>query len=244
MTDQRSPTAREQIAEAALRLIGEADAGDLLRALTPERLAEVSGRSASTIRYHFGGEDAHGGGTYAFQRRDLALAVLATALEGRVASSDASTDGYHGAVDGLADARDLGGVFGAIADNLAPFIPGPSGAEAAARERVHHLGLAICDTDAAAARMLRDARARQIALFVPVYRAAMVATDRELAPGHTIEGLADAVFALLDGHLLRLRFDPGADPAGIDASVLAIFASFTRPRDGTGFDPAAAILGR
>lgn len=244
MTDQRSLTAREQIAEAALRLIGEADAGDLLRALTPERLAEVSGRSASTVRYHFGGEDAHGGGTYAFQRRDLALAILASALDGRVASSDASTAGYHGAVEGLADAEDLEAVFTAIADNLGPFIPGPAGAEAAARERVHHLGLAICDTDASAARMLRDARARQVAVFLPVYRQALVATDRELSPGHTLEALADAVFAILDGHLLRLRFDPGADPDGINASVVAIFAAFTRPRGGRGSDPAGDVLGR
>lgn len=244
MTDQRSISARDQIASAALRLIGEADAGDLLRALTPERLAEASGRSASTVRYHFGGEDAHGGGTYAFQRRDLALAVLENALEGRVDSSGESTGAYHGAVDGLIDAEDLSAVFAAIADNLGPFIPGPSGAEAAARERVHHLGLAICDTDATAARLLRDARTRQVAVFLPVYRAVLLATGRELMPGHTVEGLADAIFALLDGHLLRLRFDPGADPSGINASVLAIFASFTRVRGGDGFDPAVEILGR
>lgn len=244
MHDQRSPTAREQIAAAALALIGDADAGDLLRALTPERLAAASGRSASTVRYHFGGEDAEGGGTYAFQRRDLALAVLATSLDGRVATTEASTDGYHEAIGGLSEATDLDVVYEAIAANLAPFLPGPSGAAAAAGERIHHLGLAICDTDAAAARMLREARSRQVDTFVPIIRAVLLETDREMAPGRTIEELADATFALLDGHLLRLRFDPGSPADGINAAVVAIFASFTRVRGHEAFDPTAAILGR
>jgi AcrR family transcriptional regulator len=244
MPDQRPPTAREQIADAALGLIGDADTGDLLRALTPERLAQASGRSASTVRYHFGGEAADGSGTYAFQRRDLALAVVEVALEGRIAASESSTVAYHEAAQDLPDAPDLESVFRAIADNLVRFIPGPSGAAAAARERVHHLALAICDTDAAAARLLRDARARQIEAFLPVYRAILAATGRELAPGATLEGIADAVFAILDGHLLRLRFDPGAPADGVNAAVLAIFAASTRARGGDAFDPAGEILGR
>lgn len=244
MHDQRSPTARDHIAAAAVALIGDADAGDLLRALTPERLAAASGRSASTVRYHFGGEDEEGGGTYAFQRRDLALAVLATALEGRVATSESAMGGYHAAVAGLSEAEDLGAIYDAIAENLAPFQPGPSGAAAAARERIHHLGLAISDTDAVAARMLREARTRQLETFLPVFRAVLLETDREVVPGRTIEELADAVFALLDGHLLRLRFDPGASGDGINAAALAIFATLTRDRGGEGFDAAAAILGR
>lgn len=244
MTEPRSSPARDQIARAALGLIGDAGAGDLLRAVTPERLAAASGRSASTVRYHFGGEDSGGSGTYAFQRRDLALAVLGIALEGRVETSSSSTGSYHGAAEGLLDAEDLGAVFAAIADNLGPFIPGPSGADSAARERVHHLGLAICDTDASAARMLRDARARQVDVFLPVYRAVLLATGREMVPGRTVEELADTIFALLDGHLLRLRFDPGAAGDAINTGVLAVFASFTRVRGDAGFDPAAEILGR
>lgn len=243
MHDQRSPSAPEQIAAAALALIGEAGTGDLLRSLTPERLAEASGRSASTVRYHFGGEDGDGGGTYAFQRRDLALAILQTAADGRVAASEEATAGYHTAIDGLMGAGDLGGVFQAIADNLVPFIPGPAGAEAAARERVHHLGLAICDTDAAAARLLRDARARQVDVFLPVHRAVLLATGREMVPGRTVEELDDAIFTLLDGHLLRLRFDPGAPTDAINAAVVAIFATFTRARGGESFDATAEILG-
>lgn len=244
MATKGTTSARDEIAAAALGLIGHADAGDLLRALTPERLAHESGRSASTVRYHFGGEDDGGGGTYAFQRRDLALAVLASALEERVATSAASTDSYRAAVDGPARRLDLDALLRAIADNLTPFIPGPSGEDAAARERVHHIGLAICDTDAAAARLLREARARQVSVFLPVYRAILGATGRELVPGRTAEELGDAIFTLLDGHLLRLRFDPGASSDAVNAAVLAIFAAFTRATGGEAFDPAAEILGR
>jgi AcrR family transcriptional regulator len=243
MSTRRLPSARDAIATAALGLIGEADAGDLLRALTPERLAHESGRSASTVRYHFGGEDDGGAGTYAFQRRDLALAVLGAALEERVAASASSTDAYHEAAAGLAGRADLGELLAAIGENLTPFIPGPSGEDAAARERVHHIGLAICDTDAAAARLLREARARQVAVFLPVYRAILQATGREMAPGRTLEELDDAIFTLLDGHLLRLRFDPGAPGDAVNAGVIAIFATFTRATGGEAFDAAAEILG-
>jgi AcrR family transcriptional regulator len=244
MHDRRAPTARDQIADAAVALIGDADAGDLLRALTPERLAAASGRSASTVRYHFGGEDAAGGGTYAFQRRDLALAVLAAALDGRVASTASSTGSYRDAVTGLSEARDLQAFYDAITEHIAPFLPGPSGAAAAAGERIHHLGLAICDTDAAAARLLRDARSRQVEVILPVVRDVLRETGREPVPGRTVEELTDTVLALLDGHLLRLRFAPGTPSDAIDAAVVAMFATFTQPRGGEPFDAVADILGR
>jgi AcrR family transcriptional regulator len=243
MSARPTPSARDAIAAAALGLIGDADAGDLLRALTPERLAHQSGRSASTVRYHFGGEDGEGSGTYAFQRRDLALAVLAAALEERVAATDTSTPAYHAAAERLAEERDLGALLVAMSENLAPFIPGPSGEDAAARERVHHIGLAICDTDAAAARLLREARSRQVDVFLPVYRALLAATGRELVPGRTLRELDDAIFALLDGHLMRLRFDPGAPGDAVNAAAIAIFAAFTRAKGREAFDPTAEILG-
>lgn len=244
MHDQRTPSARDQIAEAAVELIGDADAGDLLRALTPERLAEASGRSASTVRYHFGGQDAGGAGTYAFQRRDLALTILGAALEARVTTTEASTRSYEQAVAGLAEADDLSGIHDAIAEHLAPFLPGPSGATAAAGERILHLGLAMCDTDATAARMLRDARARQVEALIPIVRIALSAVGREPAPDRSVGQLADAMLSILDGHLLRLRFDPGTPADGINAAVVAIFATFSRPRGGEAFDPAAELLGR
>jgi len=244
MPRERTPSAPEQIVAAALALIGDADAGDLLRALTPERLAHASGRSASTVRYHFGGEDDDGSGTYAFQRRDLALAVLEAALAGRVETSGSSRSGYEQAAAEALATGDITAVFGAIAANLATFLPGPAGEEATARERVHHLGLAICDTDAAAAKLLRESRAVQLGLFLPVYAAVLEATGRELVDGRTVEELNDAILVLLDGHLQRLRFDPGAPHDGVHAAVIAIFAAFTRPRGGPAFDPTAEVLGR
>ncbi|MEV4421580.1 hypothetical protein AB0L40_16590 [Patulibacter sp. NPDC049589] len=243
MHDPASPTARDEIATAAIRLIGDADAGDLLRALTPERLAQASDRSASSVRYHFGGDDSSGSGTYAFQRRDLALAILAVAAAARVAAAEEATAGYHAAALGLRDDVDMQGLYAAIADGLLPFLPGPAGAQAAAQERVHHLGLAICDTDASAARLLREAREQQVATFVPATHAALLATDREMVPGRTVEELGDTVCALLDGHLQRLRYDPGAPSDGVNAAVVSIFATFTRPRGGEGFDPVGAIRG-
>jgi hypothetical protein len=244
MPEPRTPSARREIADAALAMIGDADTGDLLRSITPERLAEASGRSASTVRYHFGGEAREGGGSYAFQRRDLVLAVLELALGDRVATSASSRDRYEAAAVELLETGETGAVFGAMAENLSSFIPGPAGEEAAARERVHHLGLAICDTDAAAARLLRDARSEQMDVFVPVFSAAIAAMGREPAPGRTVEQIADAVLVLLDGHLQRLRFDPGAPSDGIHAAALSVFVTFTRPRGGAAFDPVAEILGR
>lgn len=244
MSDERSPSAREQITAAALRLIGDADAGDLLRALTPQRIAVESACSASTVRYHFGGDTAAGGGTYAFQRRNLALALLEAALNARIAAGERSSQPLIGAAEQVPRRGDLEGVQAAIADALLPFLPGPSGDDAAAGERVHHLGLAICDTDATAARMLRDARRDQVAISRAFSTALLRATDREMTPGRSLEELADAVVTLLDGHLQRLRFDPGAPLDGVQAAVTAIFATFTRARGGPGFDAASEIVGR
>ncbi|WP_026912528.1 hypothetical protein [Patulibacter minatonensis] len=243
MHDQSSSSARDQITAAALRLIGDADAGDLLRALTPERIATASDRSASTVRYHFGGDDT-GSGTYAFQRRDLALAILAASLETRLAAAERSSGALVRAAEDVPSRGDLDGVHAAIGEALLPFLPGPSGAEAAAGERVLHLGLSICDTDATAARMLRDARVTQSGFAEAFFAALVVATGREMSPGRTLGELADSVVALIDGHLQRLRFDPGASPTGIQAAMTAIVASFTRPVGGDGFDPDAAIVGR
>jgi AcrR family transcriptional regulator len=241
MHDQSSSTARDQITAAALRLIGDADAGDLLRALTPERIAAASDRSASTVRYHFGGEDT-GGGTYAFQRRDLALAILAASLRERLDAARRSSIALVRAAEDVPSRGDLDGVHEAIGEALLPFLPGPSGAVAAAGERVHHLGLSICDTDAAAARMLRDARVAQVDLSREFFAALLVATGREMAPERSLAELGDAVVALLEGHLQRLRFDPGAPSAGVHAAITAIVATFSRRIGHDGFDADAAIL--
>lgn len=224
---------RDQIVDVALQRIGDASLDDLFKALTPESLAADAPWAASTVRYQFG---RHGGrsedrGRLSFRRRDLALAMLESAVDDAIESSEAVATSYAAAVHQPTVDGPFDSIASAIADNLAAFTPGATDDDIAPRERMYHLALAVCDVDSETARMLRRSRAAQLAGYAPVYEAFMVSTGRRIRPGRSMDDLCAAVSALLDGHLMRLRFDPQASADWIGEAFLAVFLSFTEPAD-------------
>ncbi|MEV4418783.1 hypothetical protein AB0L40_02265 [Patulibacter sp. NPDC049589] len=224
-------SAREGIANAALEMLGEAGLDDLVRVLTPERLATVGSWSPSTVRYHFGGRrDEDGPRDFAFRRRKLALAVLDLVVERTEESTEAAIERWRAAIDDLPIDQDLDGVLRAVVDNIASFVPGASEDDISARDRAYHLAVAVADEDPDAARLLRASRQRQIAAWAPALRAFLDAVGLELRPEQRIEDLANALYALFDGHLLRLRFDPTSRAPWFADVMFAVIESFTAPR--------------
>ena len=238
------PSVREQIVEAALRRIGDTDLSGLFRAVTPDGLAADADWSASSVRYHFGTPpDGDAPGRLAFNRRDLALAVLEAALQDAVGASADAAEVYRAAADGLPARGSMDEVLDAVRANLDAFVPGASPEDVSPRERMYFLALAICDEDRDVSRTLREARARQIDRYAPMYRAYLDALDRELRPDRTVTDLANAVYALLDGHIARLRFDPSVPSAWVGEAVLTLFASFTVRRGATPRTASDELLG-
>jgi hypothetical protein len=240
-----APGIRGAIVDAALRRIGDADLDHLFRAVTPESLAKSEPWSASTVRYHFGARaQDQDNGRLAFQRRDLALAVLEAALhDATVASADAA-ELYQQSAAALPAAGTMDEVLAAITANLNAFVPGASTDDVSPRERMYWLALAVCDEDRDVARLLRDARGRQIERYGPTYQAYMDALGRDLKPGRSVLDLANTIYALLDGHIARLRFEPSVPSAWLGETVLSIFASFTVRRGEEPRDAADELLGR
>ena len=236
---------RDEIVAAAMRQVGDVDLAALFRAVTPETLAADERWSASSVRYHFGArEEGDGRGRLSFQRRDLALAVLAAALGDAVGASSDAADAYETVAATLRTAETLDEVLAAMAQNLAAFVPGATTADVSPRERMYFLALAVCDDDRAVARELREARTRQIERYLPMYQAFIDALDRELRPGRTLQDLANAIYALLDGHIARLRFDPSTPSDWLGDTVTSVFASFTVRRGAEPQDVARDLLNR
>jgi hypothetical protein len=234
---------RAEIVAAALRQVGEVDLAALFRAVTPDTLAAGEPWSASTVRYHFGAHDDDARGRLAFQRRDLGLAVLAAALADAVGASSDAADAYEDTAASLATAGTVDEVLAAMAANLAAFVPGASTEDVSPRERMYFLALAVCDDDRGVARELREARARQIARYLPMYQAFLDALGRDLRPGRTLRDLANAIYALLDGHIARLRFDPNTPSEWVGDTVMSVFASFTVRRGAEPRDLVRELLG-
>lgn len=213
--------------------------------MTPESLAADAPWSASAVRYHFGSQgDAEGRGRLSFQRRDLGLAVLEAALADAVNASHSAAEMYDAAAASLPARGSMDEVLAAITANVDAFVPGALPDDVSPRERMYFLAIAVCDDDREVARTLREARARQIERYGPMYRAYLDALGRELKPGRTLEDLANAIFALLDGHIARLRFDPQVPSDWVGETVLTLFASFTVRRGETPHDAASELLGR
>ncbi|WP_026911188.1 hypothetical protein [Patulibacter minatonensis] len=244
-TTRDAPAVRDQIVEVALRRLGDATFDDLFKATTPELLAAEAPWAASTVRYQFGHTPSqdHGRGRLSFKRRDLALAMLEAALTDAVAANRRAAETYTQASRDLPEQRSMDVVLEAVRSNLDAFTPGATDEDVAPRERMYYVALAVCDGDGDAARLLRAARREQIANYVPVHEEFVRVLGRRLRPDRTIDDLANAIDALLDGHIARLRFDPQTPSDWVGNAVVAIFASFT-VRDGEEpVDPIAALFG-
>jgi hypothetical protein len=228
----RPPNPRDEIVEAALRFVGELHFEDLVRVVTPERLAERGSWAPSTVRYHFGGGTDRGGPRdFGFRRRSLAVALVEHTLDDLTRTAIA----LFGEVEEFATtgSGDVGpdDLTTFVAGRIDDLVPGGGEEDVAPRDRMYRLALAICEDDAEVARLLRDAAAERRAAGAAACRRILDVTGREMRPGCLVEDLASAILAIVAGHLTTRRFDAGADPTWVVGTSLALAGSMTRRRD-------------
>lgn len=231
MPGRSTRSARGSITEAALQLVGRADLDDLVRVLTPERLAGAGDWAPSTVRYHFGGPATDGGARdFGFRRRELALEVVRLAVEQAERATQAAVERWNAALARMAGPQDAHVLVAAMDANLATFVPGGSNElDSAARDRVQLLALAVADDDPETARLLRESRARQIEAWSPPLLAYLDLAGRGLRSDRDIADLAAALFTLVDGHLQRVRTGPAAAPTWFSELLLTVVDAFTEP---------------
>lgn len=235
--DRRSGL-RAAILEAALEDIGDCDLDDLLKCLTPARLARDRAFSPSTIRYHFGR------GPSRFDREALAAALVELLTARLTDHARSAAAGYTQALDAVRGGADGSVVEAALARDLEPFVPGPSGAQATANARLYLLAVAMCDSSGHLTSQLRTMREEVLDSYDRVYATFLQAAGRRMAAGTTLRDLTVAINALLEGLTVLGRQHAGMHQSGVVDTVVRILWAFTVGEEEAGADdnPVQALL--
>lgn len=232
-----------KILDAALDVIGEANAEAFLKWITPELLAPRTSVSAATVRREFARIEREGEETGGFDREALIVALVERAF-GRIHGLvESSRETYMDAADFLGQEEALARVSAAIVADLNAYLPGmDSENDVTGQERMFMLAIATCDRHGRIARLLRERQEENLRLTVPIYEAFLARTHRRLAAGVTIEQLATTVAMLLDGAALRRRYHPQFADEPVTDAVLRLFWSFTVARDSEDRDVVAELM--
>jgi ribosomal protein L28/DNA-binding transcriptional ArsR family regulator len=245
------------LSAATLAVIDELTAGDLLAAVTPERLGAQTGYAPSSIRYQLSRlrrdaeatTDAHvsGAGTgskrWAFDREHLLLVALEALAIRQQEAAQRSAELYLVALRELARTGEMTALGLAIQANLDAFTPGATENEnISATERAWAVAVAAADGSVEVARRLRRAQADQVAEYHPVYELALEITGRTPRAGIDVGDIAQQINLFLEGVATRRRFEPALDESKILGSVLALFVGMTYSGDAADAPDAAAQL--
>lgn len=242
-------SALDALADAALHVIDELTPGDLLAAITPERLGDRSGYAPSSVRYQLSraprepvpraATGAVAGADplpivarkrWAFDREHVLLIALAAAGEHSRANVVEAVSRYLDALTQAEQNKDLGPLAAAIQADLDASTPGATEqASAMTSARVRSIAVAAADGSPEIARELRAEQSARLDLYDPVYERALAITGRVLREGVSLRDLASHVSLLLEGVAQRRRFEPAVDERLVLDAVLAIFKGLTRP---------------
>lgn len=254
--DHAGRSALDALADAALFVIDELTPGDLLAAITPERLGARSGYAPSSVRYQLSRGAPKSKTTsapaasvlpgaqplpvvtrkrWAFDREHVLLIALRALAEHRRRVAETSVNRYLAALTAAGRDGDLGPLVAAIKADLDASTPGATEqGSALTSERVRSIAVAAADASADIARQLRLDQQQRLAQYLPVYDLAMAMTGRVLRDGISAGDLALQVSLLLEGIAQRRRFDPSVDERRALDAVLSIFQGLTRPADQPG----------
>ncbi|MDQ8043093.1 MAG: hypothetical protein AAGC46_00385 [Solirubrobacteraceae bacterium] len=248
------------LADAAMDVIDALDTGDLLAAVTPERLGQATGYAPSSIRYQLSrlqrdGSDTRDGGQqkrWAFDREHLLLFTLDALLERQLAAAERQAFVYLTALDEFERTGDPAAVARAVAEHLDALTPGATGDESdAAAERLWAVALVAADGSVEVARRLRRSQDGQIERYLPVHERALDLTGRMVRPGISLMTLARQTHVFIEGIATRRRFEPSVDASLTMSSVVAMFLGLTQPvgpAEATELDPverlASLVTGR
>ncbi len=245
------------IGDALIDLIDGLSPAELLGSVTPERLGEAAGFSASSVRYRLSqvrrlqtegddSDDESSSGTWSFDRA-LLWEVLVDALFARLfAVSRDSLEAYMALLQSSVERGDIELFTQALTQDIQAFSPGGTLSDAGGgAERARLLALTACEGSPTLTRLIRDRYREWLVIYEPAYELLLRITGRRLRPGTTIQELADPVSMFLQGVSERRRFDRALDNEGLLRAFLALVCAWTEPIDGNGpDDPVQALIDR
>lgn len=242
--DQR----RSALTAAVLSVIDGMSTAELIGAVTPERIGQELGYSASSVRYQFGllfAPEAQGDGnpTWRFDRDRLWEVILVDIRTRVLATTVKVRDTYLEALDRVETERDPSLLVDAVRDDLDAYAPGASAEPTALSERAYLLAVAASDGDPTIGRQLAEIRERELELYEPVHQRGLALTGRRPVAGETLRSIAHAVANLAEGASIVRRYGPA--PADRDRStargMLAVFLGLTEPDPEAGDAPLRGL---
>lgn len=237
MTAGASPDPDTAIGDAALIAAGELTAGQLLAAVTPERIGELAGYSASSVRYRLNvstrsrqqqqqaqrtGAAGRGKG-WAFDRELLLTRALEACTRRAVADREAVRLRVFHALDALEQGK-VSPLEQTLHDAWAGLGPTQGFREA---RRLHLLAAAAHDESPSVARALRDFERERSETVRPVLARGLEVLGREPRPGIELDAVADAIGRQLASSAARTQSEIG-ERAALRAA-LGVLLALTRP---------------
>lgn len=223
------------IGDAALIAAGELSAGQLLAAVTPERIGELAGYSASSVRYRLNVSSRAGqqqqqpppgaarGRGWAFDRELLLARALEACTRRAIADREAVQLRAFHALDALEQGQ-VSPLEQALHDAWAGLGPTQGYREA---RRLHLLAAAAHEDSPAVSRALRDFERERSITVRPILSRVFVLLGREPRPGITLDGVADAIGRQLASSAARTQSEVG-ERAALRAA-LGVLLALTRP---------------
>ncbi len=231
MTPDRTPTSTDVvIGEAAIAAVGALTTGQLLSAVTPERIGELTGYSASSIRYRLNGTSvrtANGspetnggrGRGWSFDReRLLACAVDAYRVHAH-AARERARDRYLAALTELGQGDPIP-LERALDAEIRDLAEGDA-------ERLYLIALAGGPQSPEIGDLLRQVEADRRDANRSLVHHGLSMLGRQPSAGVTADGVAEAVNHYLRGVAFRRGFEPQAGDGILLRAVMGLIFALT-----------------
>ncbi len=230
------------IGEATITAVHGLAPAQLLSAVTPERIGELTGYSASSVRYrlnvaanrHAPHKDPRNGQAgqrgWSFDREALLITAL-RAYRLRMQAVLAETAERYSAAVATLEAGDMSALEAALEATVDSASPA---AEALTRdgERLYLLALAACDASPTVAQVLHEIEDDRREHLRTLTTRGLRVLGREPRDHATVDAISDTVHHYLHGLAARRRFHRAADQGAVLPTVLAIVFAFTQPATG------------
>lgn len=233
------------IGEATIAAVADLSTAELLSAITPEKIGELAGYSASSVRYRLNGSrvttsDGAAPGRaaargWSFDREQLLVSAVYVyrvrmravreRARDRTLTALATFDAAEGSGSGLEDALEA-----ALQDYAAASHPR---SDAHGPARLYFVALAAGEQSPTVARLLREVETDRRETLRPVVEQGLAALGREPSAGVTIDDIGDAIDHYLRGLAARRQFEPKAATGFVARAVLGIVVALTHPRSDT-----------